>query len=336
MATRKRHTSPSLIDILHEKPYEFEYYQALRILEQTDLLKTPLGEGYILSHENIELKSRVFLDWPPSDLYKLITPTEGNSKYKLLVNFFGIAGAPGPLPLPYTETIMERNKSKDRAFEDFLNIFNHRLLSLLYRIHKKYWIGLDYKLPEKTKVAETLFSFIGLRTEVLQNKLIVPDRALLYYAGLLWHKPRSLKGCETILKHYFKTKITIKPFNGKWRLLDPSQYTKIGPTGNMNTLGETAALGSKVWDPQGYIEVQLGPLAYLEFYGFLKPNGPYKILVEFLSFYLPFNTEFKIRLSLKAQEIKKTHLGKTSLLGWNTWIGRIQPTTSDHQVVLHP
>jgi len=49
------------------------------------------------------------------------------------VNFMGIAGIQGPLPLPYTEILMSRMRQKDMAFRDFLDIFNHRLVSVFTR-----------------------------------------------------------------------------------------------------------------------------------------------------------------------------------------------------------
>ena len=336
MASRKRNPSPSVIDTLSEKPYEFESYQALRILERLDPEKVPLGEGFTPSNENIDLKSRVFLDWPPSDLYKLEPHVQEHQRYKLLVNFFGVAGVQGPLPLPYTEKVLDQLKNKDDTFAEFLNIFNHRLLSISYRIRKKYWVGLDYKQPHKTKLSNALFSLIGLQTGELKKRLNIPDRALLYYAGLLWQRPRSIKGCEAILKHYFGVNVEISPFQGKWRPMEKSQYTHIGFSGKHQVLGESAALGTKAWDPQGYLEIKMGPLKFDQFQGFLKKGEPYKILCELLRFYLGTTREFRVNLSLEGQEVSKTALGKGSNLGWTTWIFNNQPQSSDSQVTLYP
>lgn len=337
MATNQWNTNTSVIERLQEAPYEFEYHQALRILERLYPLKTPLGEGLSIGNESVSLKSRIFLDWPPSDLYRLEmqTPTPG-SQAILWVNFFGLAGAPGPLPLPYTERILDQLKNKDLAAFDFLNIFNHRLLSILYRIRKKYWVGLDYKKPDETKLASSLFSLMGLEIEGLRNRFQIPDRALLYYSGLLWQRPRSLKGCEAILKHYFKAHVSISPFKGKWEKREAPQWTHLGLSGRNQILKDSAALGTRVWNPHGYLEIQIRHLKFDRFQTFLKTGDLYKILREIVDFYLSSSQKFRIRLSLKPGETKPTKLGKTSHLGWTSWLTPSPLKRSDDQVVLYP
>ena len=338
MAARERKSTPSIAHLLQENPYEFEYHQALRILERLAPHKTPLGEGFVPHNEAVILKSRVFLDWPPSDLYSLEAHPSDTQDYTLWVNFFGLGGAPGPLPLPYTERILDRLKSKDPNFAEFLNIFNHRLLSILYRIRKKYWVGVDFKKPHESKLAQCLFALIGLDSEALKNRLEIPDRALLYYSGLLWQRPKSMKGCEAILKHYFKVPVELSPFKGKWRFMEASQYTHIGLSGQYQALGETAALGKKAWDPRGYLEVKLGPLNFSQFESFLKKGSAYKVLCEILRFYLSPTRQFRIRLSLAPGEMRQTRLSsvpkKGSYLGWTSWIYKTPPREADQQVVL--
>lgn len=333
MASRKRQSSPSVIETLQEKPYEYEFHQALRILERLDRKVTPLGEGLNPANENIELHSRVFLDWPPSDLFRLESAAE---RHHLQVNFFGLAGAQGPLPLPYTELILDRMKRKDRGFEAFLDVFNHRLLSILYRIQKKYWAGLDFKKPDQTKLSSSLFSLIGLYSETLRDRLKIPDRALLYYSGLLWQRPPSVKGCQQMLQHYFGVEVRLHPFKGRWRSMEPTQTTRLGFKGQMQVLGETAALGQKAWDPKGYVEIEMGPLTLPQFTRFLKTGDRYQALSDLLRFYLGSLREFRIRLRMKKNERPSLRLGKRSYLGWTTWITSQKPKTDDTQVMLYP
>ena len=67
-----------------------------------------------------------------------------------------LAGAQGPLPLPFTEMVLERRAARDRATGEFLDIFNHRFLSFLYRGRKKHHIGLNWAATESSSLAGVL------------------------------------------------------------------------------------------------------------------------------------------------------------------------------------
>lgn len=326
MAPRQRRPSSSVIAQLQKKTYAYEYVQAVRLLECLTPDSVPLGEGVFPDQEAVAFQSRIFLDWPSGDLYALEKSPKASPAYTLSVNFLGLAGAQGPLPLPLTERLLDNQRRKDTAGIAFLNIFNHRLLSLVYRIRKKYNVGLQRKEPQETPLAASLFALMGLREHSLRHRLKIPDRALLCYAGLLWQYPRSLKGCEVLLKDYFKVPVQILPFKGKWRILESHEHTRIGFSGSLNTLGETAALGKRVWDSTGFFHIQIGPLSWEMFQGFLKGGALYDALRELLTLYFPLFQDFIIGLILKPSERPQCLLGNQSLLGWSTWIGHSQKT----------
>src|SRR2546425_12316042 len=61
---------------------------------------------------------------------------------EMTVNFLGLAGGLGALDIPTPELVLQRTSRNDKALKDFLDIFNHRLVSLLYRIRKHHRVGL--------------------------------------------------------------------------------------------------------------------------------------------------------------------------------------------------
>ena len=42
------------------------------------------------------------------------------------INFMGLVGPMGVLPIHITELVLQRMRAKDFAMRDFFNIFNHR------------------------------------------------------------------------------------------------------------------------------------------------------------------------------------------------------------------
>lgn len=260
------------------------------------------------------------------------------------VNFLGLAGHLGPLPAPYTELIMDRSWQQDTAFRDFLDIFNHRLISLLYRVRKHHHIGLDVVAPERSHVASYLYALSGMGTKGLQDCMDVDDRALLRYTGLLTQKPRSAIGLEAMLHDYFRLPVHVGQFVGCWRPLEAHQTTRIATSADRppapgrrpiqaqnNRLGDNVVLGSHVWQQNGHFDVHLGPLSLPQFLDFLPQGSAYRALSELTRFYVNRNADFNAVLTLKPEDAPVSRLGSLvgPRLGWTSWLGTPPEGVSD-------
>lgn len=264
---------------------------------------------------------------------KLVEMTKPEAHRALMrVNFLGLAGHLGPLPVPYTELIMDRAWQRDTAFRDFLDIFNHRLVSLLYRIRKHHHIGLDVVAPDQSHIAQYLYALTGMGTPGLKGRMKVEDRALLRYTGLLTQRPRSVLGLEAMLNGYFHVPVRVRQYVGCWRALEGHQTTIIasagaGGTGESlpqnNSLGYNAVLGSHVWQQAGQFDLHFGLLGLPEFLDFLPLGSAYHALSELTRFYINQGADFNIVLKLKPEEVPASRLSMVMgpRLGWTSWLG---------------
>ncbi|HEV2862330.1 MAG TPA: type VI secretion system baseplate subunit TssG [Pyrinomonadaceae bacterium] len=323
-----------LEDWLYEEPYRFDFFQAVRLLELADAARadaadeegcTPVGEGADPFSEPVRFKSSVALSFPASDLDHLAGPPDGRARpARMTVNFMGLAGLSGPLHTPSTELIIERAWHKDTALRDFLDIFNHRLVSLLYRIRKLHRVGLDTRHPGKDRVSDYLYSVVGLGTPGLRRRMQVKDRSLLFYSGLLGQQPRSMAGLERILSDYFGVPVEGRPLQGRWRPLEEDQWTRIGERGGQNqTLGSDAVVGTRVWDQQGAFELDFGPLTLEQFEDFLPTGWAFGPACDLVRLYAGDDLDFSFRLTLKADEMRGARLGPSvgARVGWTSWLG---------------
>src|SRR5947209_10271329 len=145
----------------------------------------------------------------------------------MTVNFMGLAGAMGPLHMPSTELIVERAWRRHPSLPYLLDIFNHRLVSLLYRIRKQHRVGLDGAPPGEDHASSHLYSVVGLGTPNTRGRMQVKDRALLFYAGLLGQQPRSMTGLERLLTDYFVAPARGLPFCRRLQLLEECKRTEL-------------------------------------------------------------------------------------------------------------
>jgi type VI secretion system protein ImpH len=254
----------------------------------------------------------------------------------MVVNVLGLAGAHGPLPPPVSELIVERTFRKDKAFRDFLDIFNHRLVSLLYRARKKYRPAIDTKAPDRGRVATVLYSFLGLATPNLLGRMELRDRALLPYAGLFVDRYRSTPGLVRLLEDYFGVAVDIAQFEGRWDVIENDDVTRIGESGQNHLLGGGAVLGRRLWSDDSGFRVQLGALTFAQFLAFLPNGRSYRALIAAVQFYVREELGFTIGLTLAAAEVPQLRLGagRGVFLGWTSWLKRRPSVANDSQVKL--
>ena len=140
------------------------------------------------------------------------------------VNFLGLVGPLGVLPIYYTELVANRLQARDYTLRDFLDIFHHRLISLFYRAWQKYRYMVPYEQGEGDQFSQYLLDIAGLGTPGLQNRQTVTDISLLYYTGLIAQQPRSASALEQIIADYFRMPVQVEQFLGAWyRLSEDAQ-----------------------------------------------------------------------------------------------------------------
>ena len=101
------------------------------------------------------------------------------------VNFMGLTGPEGVMPLYYTALLADRTRAGDLSAVDFFDLFNHRIISLFYLAWEKYRFSVAYEREGLDPFSHHLMDLIGMGTPGLQNRLPVLDDSLLYYSGLL-------------------------------------------------------------------------------------------------------------------------------------------------------
>jgi len=243
----------------------------------------------------------------------------------MIVTFLGLAGAHGPLPSPYTELIIERLKRRDTTLRDFLDIFNHRLISMMVRIRRKHRLALEARAPEDTQFARYLYALMGLGTTHFSDRQRFDERVFLGFTGLLLRRTRSLAGLASMLGEYFRVPIRGEQMVGRWYPLDTDARSAIGRTGANQRLGRGVLLGRRVWDQQSCFVLNIGPLDEDRFLSFL-PIGPNHADLAFLiRFYVGTITiTCQLRLILRTTRLPGARLssrqGQAAMLGWTSWL----------------
>lgn len=308
-----------LTELLTRHPDRFDFFQAVTLLERWLEPEASVGEGVMPGKEAVHFRSNVGFGFPANEIESIRPPRGAGEPAEMVVNFLGLAGFQGPLPDWVTELIVDREAYKDTALRDFLDLFNHRLVSLMYRAKRKYRPALENRSPEATRPGRSLFALTGLGTPGLASRMGVPDRALLPYVGLLTANQRSQIGLERILSDYFRVPVEVRPFQDRWLTLDERDVTRLGVTGQNQRLGRGAVLGRRVLDRAASFDLALGPLTLREFLDLLPTGQRFRSLGSLTRFYVGEEQDFRVRLKLAREQVPELRLGRAgdTRLGWS-------------------
>lgn len=317
MGADVRQSELTLIERLYSRPQGFNLFQAISLLERDAPDRAGLGTGVGLD-EAAMLRGNISLAFAPSDVVS-VQPANGPADRSTLTSAaMSLAGANGPLPLPFTELLLQRRTAKDRAALDFLDIFHNRWLAFLYRSRKKHHIGLNWRANQQDNaLARTIDALSGLgRAEGARGPH--GEVARLSHAGLQNAAPRSMLNLLALLSDRLNIRIKGRQFVGGWQTLDAVDQPPLGRA----VLGQQAVLGSRAWDAAAGIEltVEVTPISRLQS---LLPGGQDHVLMAWL-LRRHTQSELQVRLVLQPQAQASANLlglGKARL-GWTSWLSQ--------------
>jgi type VI secretion system protein ImpH len=310
-------------EMLRQEPFRFDFFQAVRLLEKLFPERTPVGRFAHPSHEVARFGAHNSLAFPASQIQSMEWPEDGAPS--MTVNFMGLTGPEGTLPNPYTSLIIERVRASDGSLRDFLDIFNHRIISLFYRAWRKYRFDVSTERDERDRFSRHLLSLLGLGTDRLQDRMAIPDDSLIYYSGLLSQRPRSAQALRQILTDYFAVPVKIEQFSGGWYRLDSSAKCRFSEAGSdSECLGLGTVVGDEVWNQQSKIRIILGPLSLEKYLEFLPDGSNWQPLHSWVGFFLNDELDFEVQLILEREQVPACELGSDDAsrpqLGWVSWL----------------
>ncbi|WP_415891608.1 type VI secretion system baseplate subunit TssG [Neptuniibacter sp. PT8_73] len=206
---------------------------------------------------------------------------------------------------------------------DFLDLFNHRFTSLLYRGWSKYQPGMQYQKQAEDPFSQGLFALMGAPNKQAREASAINWPRLLGYAGVIGMNSGSVSVMTAVISGYFgHVPVRVKEYVERWANIPQDQRNRLGRA-NM-TLGEDLCLGKRIKDYCGKFRVCIGPLDFSSFENFLPDGKNHKALLELIDVLMPEQLCFDIELILKGDAVPAFGLGTahTPKLGWVGWLGK--------------
>jgi type VI secretion system protein ImpH len=342
MRTPQRRVDPGLVENSLQEPERYEFFQLVRLYEMVFRNAGKANGGDAVS-ESIRFRNSLRLGFAPSQVDAMEPSyrrdedgleTAELEQVEITPSFMGMLGINGTLPIHYTEQVIHHERFKrDESGRAFLDLFSNRAVGHFYRAWKKYKLPVQYETDRRNRFLPLILSLAGLGFDALRERMseapgAIDDESIAFFAGLLRQRPVSAEALERALGGYFREKVVVEQFVGRWYVVPLDQRSTLG--GRNAVLGSNLLAGERVWQRNLRIRIHIGPLTHERYMAFLPKGEVAAALEKILTLATGGQFEYEIRPILRAADVKPLALGagQGGRLGYDTFV-LTRPETGD-------
>jgi type VI secretion system protein ImpH len=308
------------------------FFPLVSFLERLTADSMRVGEMGPVSEEAIRFRHSPDMGFSSSDVSSLVLrevpvraddPDARRPLFEVTTTFLGLTGSATPLPLYLAEEAAQEDPD-NAPLREFLDLFHHRLLSLLYRIECRYRVTRELTATCTDQWSRRILALAGFDTYERAWPGILPPWRLLRIAPLLLTRVRTAERLEMALQDVLAedlegARVTVKQFVGRW--VDIDARTRLGQAHHQ--LGRNMLLGSRAFDRMGRFQVEIGPLPPRAYRRLMADGDLYPLAREVIALFVrdPLEYSFELSLSESVTNTFKLSSGWPSQLGRDTWLG---------------
>lgn len=314
MAAENGHDERDLSRIEPLDAAAIQFYELCLRLEEMFPQPGGIGATGAPARETVRFRANPTLGFPAEEVAAVTLPERAGDQVVVVANLLGLHGPASPLPPAFTERIIFAEDSG--ALKDFSDFFNHRLLSLLFRVWKHYRHHSRYVTGATDPISSAVTALFGMHGATADDAR--PARALLLpYAGTLALYSHSAPIVAGVVRHYFGIPCTIEEFVPREITIPPEDRFTLG--GANGELGIGTVCGDSMRDVMGKFRIRLGPLTAAQCESLLPDGEAYKTLQELIRLSIREPYDWDHAYVLAPGEAAPAQLGQ-SRLGWSGWL----------------
>lgn len=303
-----------------EQPWRHELFALLRRLAAAAPDAPGPGHARWPREESVRLGQAPSLAFAPREIAGIqLTPSGCR------VDLFGLGmlGPNGALPLHYTELARERlQTTRDAALVDFLDLFHHRAITLLYRAWAQAQAAAGLDRREQEVFTRYVSSLAGDRLPAPAAPW--PAHARWASAAQRLRRSPAPQGLCAALRDYLRLPVRLREFTLRWLAIDPAERSRLGAPDRGARLGDAAVLGDRVPDRQGCFTLSLGPLTLAQYLDVLPQRGRgacFEAVHACVRGFVGMEQAWELELVLPASQTRPAALGAPDALARNAWLG---------------
>ena len=253
---------------------------------------------------------------------------EKRALVEIATTFLGLTGSVSPMPLYIAEEISLED-SEVGVRRDFLDVFHHRLISILYRSVSRYSPAREHRARGDDPWVRRMLSLSGMDPDTFVPKSAIPPSKLLRLAPLVARRGRGARALQRALNIVLEdhlgpdASVSIVELAGGWMSIFDNQRCALGKTNSI--LGRDALIGTKTFDRGGSFKIEIGPLGSEGREAFSEDGAGLMALRDCVSLMVPQPLDYDVELEFAPHATIPFHLSskRPGRLGENTRLGSI-------------
>jgi type VI secretion system protein ImpH len=290
---RRPKLAPFVRAVLASAP-RMNIFQLCRLLE----LHTPALPGFgsqdAAEHEPVRFRPKGRVGFPGSEVAAVEFDEERpEAPPSVRTTFMGLYGVNAAMPSHLIDDIVLRREGHEKAMA-FLDIFNHRVVTLLYRAWLKYHYPVNFRAGGTDEVSNYLLCLAGLGIGNAAHKSGLAPSRLLALLGLFSQRTRPAEGLAGVVRHLLDgAQVAVREFYPVWTPVGTPQGLtarsprRVAAGGTAPSgLGDGHVLGSRLLDHSQAVLVTIMPRDTAQTHALLPGEPLHDDLMRFVAVYL--------------------------------------------------
>lgn len=319
-----------LVESLLRRAPTMNFMQLCQLFEVLAPERPGFGTRDTPEHEPVRFRPRARVGFPAGEIASVEWDEEGateglHAPPAVRTTFMGLYGVDAAMPSHMIDDIVLRTEGHE-ALEAFLDQFNHRIVTLLYRAWKKYRYPVGFRAGGTDAHSRKLLSLAGFGWGEKPARAGLPDSRVLALLGLLIQRTRTPEGLagvvalaapgvEVGVDEFFPT---VKRA-GEPQPLASADSADSGRRG----LGGGYVLGSRLTYRSRAARVTLRPASAEQAHDLLPGAWLHREMMAIIRLYAGTKADVFLRMEVSsriapAPKIGATHEGPAPRLAWTT------------------
>ncbi|KVU67585.1 type VI secretion protein [Burkholderia ubonensis] len=320
---------PLVASLLARAP-RMNFMQLCRLLEAQVQEAPGFGTGDSLEHERVRFRPRPRMGFPAGEIASVEFDDEWpDAPPTVRTTFMGLYGVDAAVPSHMIDEIVLREEGHE-AVEAFLDQFNHRYVTLLYRAWKKYRYPESFRAGGADAHSRNLLCLAGFGWGDKPQRAGLPDSRILALLGLLIQHTRTPEGLAGVIALAVPgVEVRVDEFfpavtrSGQPRPLTSVSHAAASEDGARRGLGGGYVLGRRLAYRSRAARVTLRPADGGQAHDLLPGAWLHRELMAFVQLYVGVKADVYLRMEVSSRLAPEPAIGAASTdpaprLGWTT------------------
>ncbi|CAN5332404.1 type VI secretion system baseplate subunit TssG [soil metagenome] len=315
-------------------PHAQDFYTLVRRIEQLHRKAPRLGMSLRPSEDAVRFGQDAEQDFAPAPIqsFRYLDKAQPNRDVpRIGVRFFGLFGPNGALPFHLTEHARDRERNhNDPTFARFVDLFQHRLISLFYRAWAQAQPSVDLDRHAQSRFGEFVDALAGL-APVHDSIKVNAKRA---HVALLARNVKHAEGIVDILQTELQSPVELIRHVGHWMPIHLDDRSRLGEPGP--GLGLGVVIGDAVWDRQFKFRLRIGPVREARYEALLPRGRDARLVRDWVRQCVGLDLEWDLQVVLDRRDVKGVSLGEPRGLGHHAWLAPPDDSLDHDDLIYSP